>query len=174
MLGVDNDDVLCNLAAVPMSSVVPNTLKTGRDAASLLDRMMSGERVASVAHLIPPMGISTRQSTDVTAVEDPHVARAARLIRENACTGMGVAEVVAAVPLARRVLEKRFRALLGRTLREEISRVQMQRVKELLVGTDLSLTEIASHVAFKHVEYLTYVFKRECGVAPSAYRQQHV
>lgn len=135
---------------------------------------MSGDRVPGEGHFIPPLGIAMRQSTDVTAVEDVHVAQAARFIRENACAGVGVSDVVAAVPLARRLLEKRFRALLGRTLRQEISRVQMQRVKELLVGTDLSLAEIASHIGFKHVEYLTFVFKRECGVAPSAYRQQRV
>lgn len=173
VLGVDDDDVLCNLAPVPMSSIIPNALRTGYDAAALLERMMSGERVPGGAHLIPPLGIATRQSTDVTAVEDLHVAQAARFIRENACAGIGVSDVVAAVPMARRVLEKRFRAMLGRTLREEISRVQMQRVKELLVGSDLSLAEIAGRVAFKHVEYLTYVFKRECGVAPSAYRHEH-
>jgi LacI family transcriptional regulator len=172
VLGVDDDDVLCNLAPVPMSSIKPNTLRTGYEAAALLERMMSGERVAGTAHLIPPIGVVTRQSTDVTAADDVHVAQAARFIRENACSGIGVGAVVAAVPMARRVLERRFRAMLGRTLREEISRVQMQRVKELLVGTALPLAEIASRVGYKHVEYLTFAFKRECGVPPSAYRQQ--
>lgn len=173
VLGVDNDDVLCNLAPVPMSSVIPNTLRTGYDAAALLDRMMSGEEVSGGAYLAPPLGIATRQSTDVTAVEDPHVAKAAHFIRENACAGISVSDVVAMVPLARRLLEKRFRTILGRTLREEITRVQMQRVKELLTSTDLSLAEIAGRTGFRHIEYLTFVFKREHGLPPSTYRQQH-
>ncbi len=173
VLGVDNDDVLCNLAPVPMSSVIPNTLRTGYDAAALLDRMMSGEVVNAGAYLAPPLGIATRQSTDITAVEDLHVAQAAQFIRENACLGISVSDVVSSVPMARRLLEKRFRSTLGRTLREEITRVQMQRVKEMLTGTELSLAEIADRTGFRHVEYLTFVFKRECGMPPSAYRQQH-
>jgi len=172
VLGVDNDEMLCGLAPVPMSSIIPNTLRTGYEAGALLDRMMSGDKISGGAHLFPPLGVATRQSTDISAVDDPHVARAARFIRANACQGASVGDVVAAVPLARRLLEKRFRAMLGRTLREEITRVQIQRVKELLAGTDLSLAEIAGRTGFKHVEYLTVVFKRETGQPPSVYRQE--
>jgi LacI family transcriptional regulator len=173
VLGVDNDDVLCNLAPVPMSSVIPNSMRAGFKAAELLNRMLSNEKVSAEMHFIPPLGVATRQSTDVTAATDPHVAKAARFIRENAFAGIDVGDVVAAVPVARRILERRFRATLGRTLREEITRVQMQRVTELLVGTDLSLAEIAERIGFKHVEYLTYVFKRETGQPPSVYRAEN-
>lgn len=172
VLGVDNDEVLCELSPPPLSSVIPNTRRTGWEAARLLAQMMAGAKLGGDAHLMPPLGIATRQSTDVTAVEDRHVAMAARFIRENACAGIGVADVVAAVPLARRLLEKRFRAMLGLTLREELTRVQIQRVKDLLAGTDLSLAEIAGSTGFKHVEYMTFAFKRECGLTPSAYRQE--
>jgi LacI family transcriptional regulator len=171
VLGVDNDDVLCELSPPPLSSIIPNVQRSGWEAAAMLARMMAGEKVRPGLYAIPPKGIACRQSTDVTAVDDACVAQAARFIRENACSGIGVAEVVAAVPLARRLLEKRFRALLGHTLREELTRVQMHRVKEVLSGTNLPLAEIADRVGFKHVEYLTVVFKRECGIAPSAYRQ---
>ncbi len=74
---------------------------------------------------------------------------------------------------ARRQLERRFRSVVGRTLREEITRIQMQRVKELLSGTDLSLAEIAGRTGFTHVEYLTFVFKRECGIPPTSFRAEH-
>lgn len=170
VLGVDNDELLCELAPVPLSSVTPDMQRTGWEAADLLSRLMKGEEIAPAVHRIPPLGIATRQSTDVTAVEDAHVAKAARFIREHACMGIGVADVVAAVPLGRRLLEKRFRAMLGRTLRQEVMRVQMLRVKELLARTDLSLAEIADRAGFKYVEYLTFAFKREFGVSPSSYR----
>jgi LacI family transcriptional regulator len=173
VLGVDNDDVLCSLAPVPMSSVNPNVHRTGWEAAALLDRMMGGEQVPARALLIPPLGIVTRQSTDVTAADDQHVAKAARFIRENACRGIGVGDVIGSVPLARRQLERRFRSVVGRTLREEITRIQMQRVKELLSSTDLSLAEIAGRTGFTHVEYLTFVFKRECGIPPTTFRAEH-
>ncbi|MDB6170913.1 MAG: xylR [Chthoniobacteraceae bacterium] len=173
VLGVDNDDLLCEFSLPPLSSIIPDTQRAGWEAAALLDRMMRGEQMAPEIHRIPPIGICARQSTDVTAVEDVHVAKAAQFIREHAREGIDVGDVVAAVPLARRVLEKRFRSLLGRTLREEITRVQMQRVKDLLVGTDLSLAQIAERTGFRHVEYLTVSFKREYGIPPSVYRLKH-
>lgn len=172
VLGVDNDELLCELAPVPLSSVIPDMQRTGWEAAELLSRLMKKEKVAPVLHRIAPLGVATRQSTDVTAVGDPHVARAARFIRDHACEGISVADVVAAVPLGRRLLEKRFRAFLGRTLNQEMTRVQMGRVKDLLVATDLSLAEIAERAGFKYVEYLTFAFKREFGKSPSAYRQE--
>jgi LacI family transcriptional regulator len=172
VLGVDDDHLLCEFSSPPLSSVIPDTQRTGWQAAEMLSRLMRGEKVAPELHLVSPVGICARQSTDVTAVEDVHVARAAQFIREHACGGIGVSDVAAAVPLARRSLEKRFRALLGRTLREEITRVQMQRVKDLLVGTDLPLAQIAERAGFRYVEYLTVAFKRECGVPPSVFREE--
>ncbi len=173
VLGVDNDEVLCQLSPPPLSSIILNSHRGGWEAAELLARMMRGEELSTAPVFIPPVGVAARQSTDVTAVEDPHVARAARFIRENACERISVRDVVAAVPLARRLLERRFRAMLGHTLREEITRVQIQRVKELLAGTELSLAEIAERTGFKHVEYMTVVFKRECGQPPSIFRAEN-
>jgi LacI family transcriptional regulator len=173
VLGVDNDDLLCELSSPPLSSVIPDTQRTAWEAADLLARLMRGEKVKPELRRVPPIGVCTRQSTDVTAVEDVHVAKAAQFIREHACKGIGVSDIAAVVALARRSLEKRFRSLLGRTLREEIARVQMQRVKDLLVGTELSLAEIAARTGFRHVEYLTVAFKRELGEPPSVYRNAH-
>jgi LacI family transcriptional regulator len=173
VLGVDNDDLLCEFSSPALSSIIPDAQSIGWKAAEVLSHLLRGEKIPSELHRIPPIGVCARQSTDVTAVEDVHVAKAAQFIREHSLQGIDVGDVVAAVPLARRLLEKRFRSLIGRSLREEITRVQMQRVKDLLVGTDLSLAEIAARTGFRHVEYLTVVFKRELGQPPSVYRNEH-
>src|SRR6185503_3539756 len=76
VIGVDNDDLLCELSDPPLSSVIPNTQRTGYEAARLLAEMMSGKKVKGETHLIPPSGIATRQSTDVLAIDDRNVARA--------------------------------------------------------------------------------------------------
>ncbi len=170
VLGVDNDALLCDLAAPPMSSVIPNTHRTGYEAAALLDRMMAGKTVRPVAHLIPPLGVAARQSTDVLAVDDREIARAVQFIREHACEGINVSDVLGAVPLSRRVLEQRFQRLLGRTPREEILHVRLGRVRQLLAETDLALYQIAERTGFEHVEYLSVVFKRETGKTPRDYR----
>lgn len=171
VIGVDNDALLCELAAPPLTSVIPNTHRTGYEAAALLDRLMAGRRVPATAHLIAPHGIALRQSTDVLAVDDRNVARAVQFIREHACAGINVSDVLRAVPLSRRVLEQRFQRLLGHTPREEILHVRLNRVKQLLSETDLPLYLIAERTGFDHVEYLSVVFKREEGRTPSAFRQ---
>jgi LacI family transcriptional regulator len=173
VLGVDNDEVLCELSHPPLSSVIPNTRRTGYEAAALLDQMMRGQREQPIAHLIPPIGIATRQSSDITAVDDTQIARAARYIREHACQGIGVEDVLRAVPMSRRLLESRFRKLIGRTPNEEITRVQLNRVRELLTATDLPLVEIASRAGFQHAEYLSVVFKKKVGVPPRVFRAEH-
>jgi LacI family transcriptional regulator len=170
VIGVDNDELLCELANPPLSSVIPNTYRTGYEAAALLAEMMAGRKFKSEAHLIPPLGIATRQSTDVLAIHDRNIARAIHYIRNHACNGINVQDVVKAVPQSRRLLEKRFKKLLGRTPHEEIIRVQLDRVKQLLTQTDLPLEEIASRSGFAHVEYLSVAFKRETGMPPSKFR----
>lgn len=170
VLGVDNDELLCGLADPPLSSVIPNVRRTGYEAAALLDRMMRGERVPPAGRLFAPVGVATRQSTDVVAVDDPHVSAAARLIREHACEGLTVAELLKQVPLSRRLLEQRFRRLLGRSPHEHILRTRLERVKQLLVETDLPLAQVAERTGFAHVEYLSVAFKKHAGVPPSDYR----
>ena len=173
VIGVDNDHLLCELAMPPLSSVIPDSFRSGYEAASLLDRIMRGESIAANAYLVDPLGIETRQSTDVLAISDPDVAQAARFIREYACSGINVADVLQEVPLSRRVLESRFQKLLGRTPHEEIVRYRISRVKRLLAESDFSLAEIAERTGFRHVEYLTVAFKKQVGVPPSVYRSDH-
>src|SRR6185503_8814522 len=119
VIAVDNDELLCELSHPPLSSVIPNTHRTGYEAAALLDAMMSGKRVIGETHLIPPIGIATRQSTEVLAIEDRPVARAVHYIRQHACDGINVQDVLKAVPHSRRLLENRFKKLIGRTPHEE-------------------------------------------------------
>ena len=171
VLGVDNDTVLCELSDPPLSSVAPDTSRTGYVAAELLDRMMAGERLPAEAHLIPPTRVVARRSTDVLAIEDADLSAAIRFIREHACDGISVAQVLESVPLSRRSLETRFQKLLGRTPHDEIVRVQIERAKQLLGQTELPLKAIAARLGFRHPEYLNVLFRRVTGQTPGAYRR---
>jgi LacI family transcriptional regulator len=172
VLGVDNDEVLCALSPPPLSSIMLNPRRTGWEAAALLDLMMKGQKISIGEHLIPPIDVVTRQSTDVLAVDDPQIARALRYIREHACEGIRVGDVLRHCPMARRALENRFKKLLNRTPHQEILRVQLNRVKELLVGTRLSVGEIAERTGFEN-EYLSGVFKQATGMTPSDFRKKY-
>jgi AraC-like DNA-binding protein len=123
---------------------VPDARRIGYEAAALLDRLMRGEPEPAVPLSIPPLEVITRLSADVNAIADPDVAAAMRFIREHACEGIGVDEVLAQVPVSRSVLQRRFRSLLGRSIHAVIAAVRLQRAKQLLVETDLSLAVIAS------------------------------
>ncbi len=170
VIGVDNDTLLCELASPPLSSVISNAHRAGYVAAARLDRLMAGKKVTPLAELIPPLGVASRQSTDALALDDRAIAQAVRMIREHACEGINVEDVLKAVPLSRRVLEQRFQKQLGRTPRQEILQVRLARVKQLLGETELALYQIAERTGFEHVEYLSVVFKRETGTTPSAWR----
>lgn len=172
VIGVDNDDLLCRLTSPPLTSVVLNSKGMGYLAAGLLDRMMAGETVAPEIHLMEPVGIVCRQSTDVLAIKDPLVARAVRFIYEHACEGINVNDVLREVPTSRRALESRFKKFLERSPHDEIIKVRIRRVKELLYETDLPLYVIAEKTGFEHVEYLSVAFNREEGLWPSAFRAQ--
>lgn len=171
VLGVDDDELLCRLCHPPLSSVVPNAERIGYEAAELLDRMMAGGKSSPHEVLVEPLGVTTRQSTDVLALDNLNLATALRYIREHACQGVTVQEVLEAVPVSRTLLERQFRKYLGHSPQAEIQAVQLKRVKQLLSETDLSLKQIARLAGYKHPEYMAVVFKRLFGQTPGSYRR---
>ncbi len=170
VIGVDNDELLCGLSNPQLSSVIPNPERIGYEAAVWLDRLMRGERPASLEVEVPPQGVAVRQSTDVFAVSDPTIASALRFIRERACDGVTVQQVLDHLVVSRSWLERNFRKLLSRSPQAEIRNVQLKRCKELLRSTTLSLEKIARLTGFEHPEYMNVVFKRETGETPGRYR----
>lgn len=179
VIGVDDDAVLCNLCHPPLSSVIPNPERVGYEAAALLDQLMGGgDALPSVAaqrgepwvQLIEPVGVQTRQSSDVLAIDDPAVAATLRFIRERAFHGVSMKEVIRHAAMSRSLLERKFRQFLGHSPQAEIRSVQLKRVKQLLAESDLPLTEIAGLAGYAHPEYMSVVFKRETGQTPGQFR----
>lgn len=172
IIGVDNDELLCGIASPPMTSVVPNAEAVGYYAAETLATLMGGDPPAASTRLIAPLGVEIRQSTDVVAIDDRRVAAALHYIRQNACQGISVDEIVQHADLSRSTLERQLRRYLGRTPQQEIRHVQVRRASELLRTTDLSVERIAAACGFDHPEYLHVVFKRITGETVGAYRRR--
>ena len=159
---------------LPLSFVKLNDYVTGMEAAALLNRLMSGaHEPPGTAHRIAPLGVETRQSTDMLAIPDTQVAAALRYIWQHACEGIQVKDVLQSVPLSRRVFEKQFKQIVGRTPHEEIDRVQMNRAKELLIGTNLSIQKIAERLGFTQASYLVERFHLKTGMTPAKYRAKY-
>ena len=173
VLGVDDDRLICELSEPSLSSIIPNTQRTGYEAAELLDRMMNGESIpAQLPLLTQPLGIQTRESTDTLAIADPDIARALSCIRRNAFGKFRVTDILQHVTLSRRALEHRFVRLVGRTPHEEIVRVRIERIKTLLQETTLSIQQISRRSGFEHAEYMAAVFRRETGTTPTDFRME--
>lgn len=173
VIGVDDDDAICLLCDPPLSSVRPNAERVGYRAAELLHQLMSGKPPAANIELIRPTLVSERLSTQVVAVEDRELARVCRYIRQHACDGINVNDVAGFTRLSRRQLERRFRDELGKTPHEEITAIQVARVKQLLRESDMTLEQITPLAGYSHKERLSAVFKRETGRTAGEYRRWH-
>ncbi|HEY4414155.1 MAG TPA: DNA-binding transcriptional regulator [Verrucomicrobiae bacterium] len=170
VVGVDNEEVLCELSNPSLSSVVPNAERVGYEAAALLAQMMAGKKIPARPQLIEPSGVITRGSTEVLAIEDRKIAVAARFIREHACEGIDVSDVLRVVSMSRSALDRHFSKIMGHSPKDEILRVRLNRAKQLLAETDFSQAVIAEKICFEHVEYLSRIFKKRIGITPSEFR----
>ena len=173
IIGVDNDELICNLSDPPLSSVSINFERAGYEAAAALDQMMKGQIVDKTEILVHPTHIVQRQSTDITAINDQEVARAVNYIRNQAKENLGVENVVRVTALSRRILEKRFRKFLGRTILDEIHRVRTNQIAQMLVETNLSILEIAMTFGFQGTEHIARYFHKEKGMNLINYRMQY-
>lgn len=171
VLGVDNDEIICNLCKPRLSSIVPNAYRSGYVAAQLLDDMLTKRLKKPVGVEIDPERVERRPSTDILVFEDQIVRDAMRIIRRHACDGLKVVDVVRQMRVSRRTLDSHFVAALGRTPHDELLRLRLDRVRELLLETSLSIAAIARRAGFEREEYLNVAFKRTLGVTPGTYRR---
>ena len=174
VIGQHDDELLCELCDPPLSCVIPNPREAGFHAAALLDRMMRRRKVASRIYPIAPLGVATRQSTDLVATEDPQLAAAMRFIRAEALNGIGVPDLLRAVPMSRSLLERKFRACFGRSPYEAIQEIRQRFAETLLLSSDLPVAEVAERSGFVSAEYFSASFKRRTGKSPRAFREEVV
>jgi LacI family transcriptional regulator len=171
VIGVDNDELMCELTNPPLSSIEQGSRKIGYQAAALLDRLMAGQKAEQLKYVIQPAGVVTRRSSDALAIKDADVTTAMAFIRDHACDPILVCDVVDAVGISRSTLESRFKAIMGRTIHTEILRSQIEHARHLIATTDQPLKQIAVLAGFTHINYLTTVFREQTGWTPAEYRK---
>ena len=172
VIGVDNDDLMCDLCDPPLTSVALNVEKAGYETARLLDFMMSNKRSTINKNIVvKPTYVRTRHSTDIIATEDKELTKAISFIRQNFRKDIKVEDVVESTLLSRRSLEQRFRNKLNRSINSEIRRIRVEHICKLLVETDLSISEIAYGLGFGSAEHISRYFQREKGICPREFRK---
>ena len=170
VVGVDNDPIYRDLGPVPLSSVESNRELLGYRGAELLDRLMRGGKPPAGPIRIDPGGVVVRHSSDIVAVADPAVARAMSFMVRHFAEPIGVDEIVLASGVSRRGLYTSFERQLGRPILKELTRLRIDRAKELLRNTDDKLQSIALQIGVHEATHLSKFFSKQVGLSPSEYR----
>jgi LacI family transcriptional regulator len=171
VIGVDNDETLCEVCHPPLSSIDAGHVSVGYEAARALDNDMQDNRIRSKTVIIAPQHVEARLSTEMLAIDDPALAVALKVIRERAHQGLTVEALTRKVGLSRSVLQRRFRARLNRSIHQTIQAAKLKQAQELLIKTTLPLAAVAERAGFKHQEYMGSVFKARLGKTPAAVRR---
>ncbi len=174
VLGVDNDEMTCNLSDPPISSISLDTEKGGYEAAKLMDLMLRGKVKKTRNVMVMPTYIVTRQSTDITATTNEYIAVALNYIHKNLGKNINVSDVLAQVPASRRSLEKRFYEVTGTSVYKYILKLKMQRFSQRLLKTDKRISEIALDAGITLTNNLSRQFKQIHGCTPGEYRKKHL
>jgi LacI family transcriptional regulator len=170
VVGVDNDEVFCELSDPPLSSIALNAETAGYRAAALLDDMMHGRERKPQRIVVEAIGVVTRRSTDIVAVDDGDIANALQFIRRQQGCNISVDRVADEVAMSRRSLEKRFRQAIGRTILEEIQLTRLERAKRLLLETSHPISKVAEIAGFGSAGYFIQFFQKQVGKTPRKYR----
>ena len=172
VIGVDDDELFCELADPPLSSIAMNAEHGGYRTAHLLDQLMHGRIQTPQKLIVEATHVVTRRSTDVKVLNGPEVSTALSFIHRNRSRDFTVDDVAKAVGVSRRNLEVKFRKAVGRTILAEIQRVRLDHAKRMLRETDLPIPQIAEASGYNSASYLTQVFRKEVGVTPVKYRSK--
>ncbi len=173
IIGVDNDEYICNLTNPPLSSVALSVEKAGYEAAEILERMIKGRPVSHQDIIVSPTHVVGRQSTDIMAVKDKDVAKALNYIKQNARDIIQVDDVVRAASLSRRSLERKFRLTLNRSILDEIRAARVNQIARLLIETDMTISDISVKLNFQRIENVSRYFKREKAMTPQEFRKRY-
>lgn len=172
VLGVDNDNLVCELTDPPLSSIYLDSRKAGFEAASLLDKLIKGEKTDGQIILHQPEAIITRRSSDIYAVEDEDVLKALSFISANCRYPIQSSDVAVEVGLSERQLFTKFKSRLNSTVHSEIKRMRIEKIKQLLRDTDLSITQIAYEMGFTDPAHICRYFKKLAGCGLGEYRNR--
>lgn len=171
VLGVDNDELMCELCHPPLSSIETGIREVGYEAAAALDRLMAGKQPKRMRTLVPPGKLVARRSTDILTVPHEGVAAALRFIRDHATEPIQVLDVSRHVGVSRSTLDNHFRKVVGRTTHDEIERVRLNIARAFLENTSLPLRIIAAKSGYRNEQYMCKVLRRALGRTPGQHRQ---
>ncbi len=173
VLGVDNDELVCEMTDPPLSSIAVNFEKKGYEVAAVLDRMMRGKKPKTNMIYALPVGVMARQSTDMLAVQNTIVSKAVDYIHQHLQDKLIVSTVAENMLVSRRTLERHFKQELGTSIHDYIRYVRLDEIKKMLILTDLPIKQIAAQFGYSDAPLFRSFFKRMMDVSPIVWRKQN-
>lgn len=174
IIGVDNDEILCNMSSPALSSVDIDIEGGGFQAARIAERMVKDPGYAGEDIVLKPLTIVSRMSSNVYATQDPAILTALRFIGDNVDHKITVGDLLKVVPLSRRLLEQRFRKVTGMTIYRYISELRMNRFAELLLSSKDSVSNIAARMDETDTKSISRRFRAIKGCTPSEFRAKEL
>lgn len=174
IIGVDNDEVTCNLTVPAISSVDMDIEKAGYQVAEMASRMVEDPSYGGDDIVIRPIALVGRGSTGIMATKDPVVAEAMRYIYQNRSRKLQVADVIKQVPVSRRLLEQRFKEVTGASIYTVISNLRMDYFAQQLVSSSDTVSEIAARMDEPDTKSISRRFLALKGCTPTEYRKREL
>ncbi|NEX77144.1 D-xylose utilization transcriptional activator XylR [Aeromonas rivipollensis] len=173
VIGIDNEELTRYLSRVALSSVAQGTRQMGYQAAKLLHRLLDNEVLPLQRVLVPPVRAVERRSSDYRSLHDPAVIQAMHYIRNYACSGIKVEQVLDSVGISRSNLERRFKEEVGKTIHAVIHTEKLEKARNLLVSTSLSINDVSQACGYPSLQYFYSVFKKEYEETPKEHRERN-
>lgn len=174
IIGVDNDEILCNMSDPALSTVNMDIEGGGYEAAAMADRMVHHPSYAGEDIVIRPLNIVARMSSNVFATKDQAILSALQYIHANVDHKILVSDVLTQVPLSRRLLEQRFLKETGTTIYRYISMLRMERFAQLLLSSKDSIANIAARMEEADTKSISRRFQAIKGCTPSEFRKREM
>ncbi len=172
LLGVDNDELICNISDPPISSIELEVEQGGYTMGRLLHQQIKKESEAPFNIVINPTRLELRQSTEKHNIKDPHILKIVKYIDANYCSDITIESLLSKIPLSRRNIELRFKQTMHTSIYQYILECRVNRLANLLLTTDGHMADIAVEAGFKDYNNISRVFKKFKGCSPQEYRQK--
>ena len=172
VLGVDNDNLLCNISDPALSSIDLDVENGGYEVGKLLHQFIEKKITAPADVIIKPVRIVSRGSTERFAVSDKYIGQVLAYIDENYCNPLSVDDLIRIIPYSRRVLEKKFKSETGMSVYQYIQQQRIEKFAALLITTDLPLTEAAAGAGFPDYKNVSRIFVKMKEMTPLQYRKR--
>ena len=172
VIGVDNDETLCSLGSTTLTSIQIDIEEGGRQTAALVERLVADPKAPVEDVVLRPVKIVGRMSTAAFATADQQILKALLFIHKNALKKISVSDVMTEAALSRRLLERRFKAVTGKTLYEYITDQKLKYFAEQLADTDEQVINIALSMGENDTKSISRRFKQLYGCTPVEWREK--